>query len=273
MSSGEQSAVEYIQHHLQNLVFGKTDAGWVLATEPSQIKQMGFWAFNVDTLFFSVLMGFVFVGVFRLAANRASVDKPGILQCMVESLIEFAQNMVKEVFQADNPLIAPIALTIFVWILLMNSIDWIPVDFIPALAHQLGAPYWKAVPTADPNGTFGISIGVFILIIYYSIKMKGGVGFLKELAFNPLNHWTMVPFNLFLEIIGLLTKPLSLALRLFGNMYAGEVIFILIALLPWWSQWFLSLPWAIFHILVIPLQAFVFMVLSIVYLSAAHDHH
>jgi F-type H+-transporting ATPase subunit a len=156
----------------------------------------------------------------------------------------------------------------------MNSLKWIPVDFIPGLAHLFGAPYFKIVPTADPNGTFGISIGVFILIIYYSIKVKGVGGFTKELSLTPFNHWALIPFNLFLEILGLLTKPLTLALRLFGNMYAGEVVFILIALLPFWAQWTLNLPWAIFHLLVIPLQAFIFMVLTIVYLSSAHeDHH
>ena len=131
----------------------------------------------------------------------------------------------------------------------------------------------KIVPTADPNGTFGLSLGVFILILFYSFKVKGFGGFTKELAFTPFNHWSLVPFNLFLEILGLLTKPLSLALRLFGNMYAGEVVFILIALLPFYVQWTLNVPWAIFHILVIPLQAFIFMVLTVVYLSSAHEDH
>lgn len=274
MAAGEeQTAAGYIQHHLQNLVFGKTPDGWMFAKTHEQVEQMGFWSIHVDTMFFSILMGLVFLGIFRYVANKASVDKPSTLQCIVEWTVEFIDGTVKDVFKGHNPLIAPLALTIFVWVFLMNSLKWLPVDYIPGLAHAIGIPYWKIVPTADPNGTFGISIGVFILILYYSFKIKGVGGFTKELAFTPFNHWLLVPFNLFLEIIGLLTKPLSLALRLFGNMYAGEVIFILIALLPFWIQWVLNVPWAIFHILVIPLQAFVFMVLSVVYLSSAHEHH
>jgi len=180
---------------------------------------------------------------------------------------------VKETFHGRNPVIAPLALTIFVWVFLMNSLKWIPVDIIPGLATLAGLPYFKIVPTADPNGTLGLSIGVFLLIIYYSVKVKGVGGFAKELSLTPFNHPIAIPFNLFLEILGLLTKPLSLALRLFGNMYAGEVVFILIALLPFYLQWVLNVPWAIFHILVIPLQAFIFMVLTIVYLSQAHEDH
>ncbi len=274
MAAGEeQTAAGYIQHHLQNLVFGKTPDGWMFAKTHEQVEQMGFWSIHVDTMFFSILMGLIFLGIFRYIATKASVDKPSTLQCIVEWTVEFIDGTVKDVFKGHNPLIAPLALTIFVWVFLMNSLKWLPVDYIPGLAHAIGIPYWKIVPTADPNGTFGISIGVFILILYYSFKIKGVGGFTKELAFTPFNHWLLVPFNLFLEIIGLLTKPLSLALRLFGNMYAGEVIFILIALLPFWIQWVLNVPWAIFHILVIPLQAFVFMVLSVVYLSSAHEHH
>lgn len=272
-ADADPSAAGYIQHHLQNLVFGKTSDGWVLARTHEQVEQMGFWSINLDTMFFSILMGVIFLGLFRYVATRASIDKPSTLQCIVEWTVEFIDNTVKDVFTAKNPLIAPLALTIFVWVFLMNSLKWIPVDYLPDLASAIGLPYWKVVPTADPNGTFGISLGVFVLILFYSFKIKGVGGFTKELAFTPFNHWLLVPFNLFLELIGLLTKPLSLALRLFGNMYAGEVIFILIALLPFWIQWILNVPWAIFHILVIPLQAFVFMVLSVVYLSAAHEHH
>jgi F-type H+-transporting ATPase subunit a len=155
----------------------------------------------------------------------------------------------------------------------MNLLKLIPVDFIPSLAHAMGLEYFKIVPTTDPNATFGMSFGVFLLILYYSFKVKGVGGFGKELAFNPFNHWSMIPVNLMLEILALIIKPISLALRLFGNMYAGEVVFILIALLPLWAQWTLNVPWAIFHILVIPLQAFIFTVLTVVYLSAAHEDH
>ena len=154
----------------------------------------------------------------------------------------------------------------------MNLMDLVPVDWIPYAFQQAGVEYMKIVPTTDVNATMGMSLSVFALIIYYSIKQKGAAGFAKELAYMPLGKY-MIPFNLFLEIVGLLAKPISLGLRLFGNMYAGEMIFILIALLPFWAQWILSVPWAIFHILVITLQAFIFMVLTIVYLAMAHDDH
>lgn len=265
---------EYIQHHLQNLVFGNhPEKGWVIAQTPQEVREMGFMALHVDTLGWSVLMGLIFVVLFSTAARKATAGVPTGMQNLVEMCVEFVEGIVKDTFHGRNPLIAPLAMTIFVWVFLMNSLKWIPVDYIPGLAHALGVPYFKIVPTADPNGTFGMSLGVFILILFYSVKVKGIGGFTKELAFTPFNHWLLVPFNLFLEILGLLTKPLSLALRLFGNMYAGEVVFILIALLPFYVQWTLNVPWAIFHILVIPLQAFIFMVLTVVYLSSAHEEH
>ncbi|HDZ58347.1 MAG TPA: F0F1 ATP synthase subunit A [Pseudomonas xinjiangensis] len=278
------SSAEYIQHHLQNLTFGKLPGGyvradgsvveeatWTIARTGAEATDMGFMALHLDTLGWSVFMGLIFIGLFRYVATRATVDTPRGAQNMVEMVVEFVQGTVRDTFHGRSPLIAPLALTIFVWILLMNSLKWIPVDYIPGLAHALGLEYFKIVPTADPNGTFGISLGVFILIIFYSFKIKGFGGFINELSFTPFKHWSLIPFNLFLEILGLLTKPLSLALRLFGNMYAGEVVFILIALLPFYLQWGLNVPWAIFHILVIPLQAFIFMVLTVVYLSAAHE--
>ncbi|MEJ6656370.1 MAG: F0F1 ATP synthase subunit A [Pseudomonas sp.] len=281
------TSAEYIQHHLQNLTFGKLPAGyeradgsivnestWTMAKTGSEAADMGFMAFHVDTLGWSIFMGLIFIGLFRYVATRATVDTPGGLQNFVEIVMEFIQGIVKDTFHGRNPLIAPLALTIFVWVFLMNSLKWIPVDYIPGLGMALGLDYFKIVPTTDPNATFGMSIAVFALIIYYSFKIKGVGGFTKELTLTPFNHWSLIPFNLFLEVLGLLTKPLSLALRLFGNMYAGEVVFILIALLPFYVQWTLNVPWAIFHILVIPLQAFIFMVLTVVYLSAAHeDHH
>ncbi len=280
------SSAEYIQHHLQNLTYGKLPGGyvradgsvveeatWTIARSGAEATDMGFMAVHLDTIGFSLLTGLIFIALFRMVANRVSVDTPNGMQNFVEMVIEFVQDLVKDTFHGRSPLIAPLALTIFVWIFLMNSLKWLPVDYIPGLAHALGLPYFKIVPTADPNGTFGISLGVFILIIFYSFKVKGAGGFIKELSFTPFTHWALIPFNLFLEILGLLTKPLSLALRLFGNMYAGEVVFILIALLPFFLQWTLYVPWAIFHILVIPLQAFIFMVLTIVYMSQAHEEH
>ena len=278
--------VEYIQHHLTNLTYGKLPEGyeradgtviqeatWTMARTGQEASDMGFMAFHVDTLGWSIFMGILFLGLFRMVAKKATTGVPGGLQNMVEMTFEFIQGIIRDGFHGRNPVIAPLALTIFVWIFLMNSLKLIPVDFIPQIAHFLGLEYFKIVPTTDPNGTFGISIGVFLLIIFYSIKVKGAGGFAKELSFTPFNHWALVPFNLVLEILGLLTKPLSLALRLFGNMYAGEVVFILIAILPFWVQWTLNVPWAIFHILVITLQAFIFTTLSVVYLSQAHEDH
>src|SRR5690554_1884944 len=247
--------VAYIQHHLTNLTYGKLpaayeradgsiveEATWTFARTGQEAADMGFMAFHVDTLGWSIAMGLLFLGLFRWVAGKATDGVPGGLQNVVEMTVEFIQNLVRDVFHARNPLIAPLALTMFVWIFLMNTLKLIPVDYIPTVAHAMGLEYFKIVPTTDPNGTFGISIGVFLLVLFYSFKVKGVGGFTKELAFNPFNHWIMVPFNLLLEILALIIKPISLALRLFGNMYAGEVVFILIALLPLWVQWTLNVP-------------------------------
>ncbi|MBL1271988.1 MAG: F-type H+-transporting ATPase subunit a [Marinobacter maritimus] len=278
--------VEYIKHHLQNLTYGKLEAGyerfdgtvvsetgWTFARTAQEASDMGFMAIHVDTLGWSIAMGVLFLGLFRFVATRVTTGVPGALQNLVEITVEFIENLVKDGFHARNPLIAPLALTIFVWILLMNVLKLIPVDYIPTIAHAMGLEYFKIVPTTDPNATFGMSIGVFLLIIFYSLKVKGVTGFAKELGMQPFNHWALIPVNLVLEILVLIVKPISLALRLFGNMYAGEVVFILIALLPLWAQWTLNVPWAIFHILVIPLQAFIFTMLTIVYLASAHEEH
>jgi len=278
--------VEYIKHHLQNLTYGKLDAGyerfdgsvmnetsWTFARTAQEASDMGFMAVHVDTMGWSIAMGVLFLGLFRFVAKRATTGVPGGLQNLVEVTVEFIEGLVRDGFHARNPLIAPLAMTVFVWILLMNVLKLIPVDYIPMLAQFMGLEYFKIVPTTDPNATFGISIGVFILIIFYSLKVKGITGFAKELGMQPFNHWALIPVNLVLEILVLIVKPISLALRLFGNMYAGEVVFILIALLPFWAQWTLNVPWAIFHILVIPLQAFIFTMLTIVYLASAHEDH
>ncbi|MFO7786733.1 MAG: F0F1 ATP synthase subunit A [Halospina sp.] len=281
-----ESPAEYIQHHLTNLTYGKLPEGyerangtvleeatWTMAQSGAEASDMGFMAFHVDTLFMSALTGILFLFVFRMVAKNATSDQPGKLQNLVEMVVEFTQNLVKNTFHGSNPMIGPIALTVFVWVFLQNSLKLIPVDYIPSLTYAMGIEYTKIVPTTDPNATFGMAIGVFLMVLYYSIKVKGVGGFAKELSFSPFNHWSLSWFNLILETVGLLTKPFSLALRLFGNMYAGEVIFILIALLPFWIQWTLQVPWLIFHILVITLQAFIFMVLTIVYLSMAHEEH
>lgn len=256
-ASGELTSQEYISHHLTFLSVGE-----------------GFWTLNIDSLVVSILLGSLMLWGFYRVAVKATSGVPGKLQTFVEILVEFVDSTVKDVFQGKNALIAPLALTIFGWIFLMNLMDLIPVDFLPHLATLVGIPYLRVVPTADLNVTLAMALGVFILILYYSIKIKGPLGFVKELTLQPFNHWAFIPINLILELVTLVSKPVSLGLRLFGNMYAGELIFILIAgLLPWWSQWLLSVPWAIFHVLVITLQAFIFMVLSVVYLSQAHEHH
>jgi F-type H+-transporting ATPase subunit a len=196
----------------------------------------------------------------------------------IEMVVSFVDNTVKDTFHGRNPMIAPLALTIFVWVFLMNLMDLLPVDLIPHTLMLFGVEFQKVVPSTDPNITMGMALGVFILMLYYSIKVKG-FGFVKELALNPFNHPLFIPVNLFMEVVGLLAKPFSLGLRLFGNMYAGEMIFILIAaLFSAGVMWMLpaalmQVGWAIFHILVITLQAFIFMVLTIVYLSMAHEDH
>ena len=254
----------YITHHLTNLSLYKLG---IVAEETS------FWNVHIDSLFFSLFTGMLFLWVFRSVAKKATTGVPGKLQCAVEMMVEFVADSVKEAFHGRNPLIAPLALTIFCWVLLMNIMGLVPIDFLPYPAeHWLGIPYLKVVPSADVNITMAMALGVFALMIYYSIKIKGLGGFAKELALHPFNHPIMIPFNLLLEVVSLLAKPLSLGMRLFGNMFAGEVVFILCAaMLPWYLQWMGSLPWAIFHILVITIQAFVFMMLTIVYLSMAHD--
>ncbi|HAA44464.1 MAG: F0F1 ATP synthase subunit A [Halomonas sp. 54_146] len=275
MATGnEVSSTYYIQHHLQNLTFGNHPVnGWSLASTADEAREMGFWAIHLDTMGWSIAMGLLFIWVFRKAGKMATTGVPGGLQNAVEIVVEFIENLTRATFHGKNPIIAPLALTLFVWILLMNTLKIIPVDYFPVLFAKLGVEYMKIVPTTDPNATLGMALGVFCLIIFYSIKVKGAGGFARELSLTPFNHWALIPFNLVLEIIGLLVKPLGLGLRLFGNMFAGEVIFILIALLPFWAIWLLDVPWAIFHILVVTLQAFIFTTLSVVYLSAAHEHH
>ncbi|MBT3145663.1 F0F1 ATP synthase subunit A [Neptunomonas phycophila] len=273
MASGTITSSEYISHHLTNLTFGNhPENGWSFAHSAVEAAEMGFWAINVDTMLWSLGLGILFLWLFRKVAKNVTAGVPNGTQNFIESIVEFVDDNVKGIFHYKNAVIAPLALTIFVWIFLMNTMDLVPVDWIPYVAGQMGIHFMKVVPTTDVNATLGMAFSVFGLIVYYSIKQKGFGGFFAELAFNPLGKW-LLPFNLFLEVVGLLAKPVSLALRLFGNMYAGEMIFILIALLPFWLQWILSVPWAIFHILVITLQAFIFMVLTIVYLAMAHDDH
>jgi F-type H+-transporting ATPase subunit a len=244
-------------------------------------EDAGFWVWNVDTLAWSIGLGLLFIWLFVSSARKATTGVPSKWQAFVEMVVEFVDGNVKDTFHGKNALIAPLALTIFVWVLLMNLMDLVPVDVLPSLAALIGETffgadphhvYMKVVPTTDLNLTFALAIGVFALIIYYSIKVKGVVGFAKELTLQPFNHWAFIPVNFILESVTLLARPVSLALRLFGNLYASELIFILIATLGY-VQAFLHFPWAVFHILVLPLQAFIFMMLTIVYLSLAHEDH
>ncbi len=335
----------YISHHLQNLVCGFGENG--LECGGAEIaEKYGFWAFHMDTVIWALLLGSVFGFFFWRVAKAANSGVPTRFQALIEMIVEFVDESVRDGFHGTSRLIAPLALTLFVWIFFMNFMDLIPVDWLPELAVASGIKYQKVVPTTDVNATLGMSIGVFALIIIYSLRFKGVGGFLSELVMNPLNpkqlgmpviFWPFVmAFNFLLEVVALLAKPVSLGLRLFGNLYAGELIFILIAIVftagsglfaaglssvfgdavPWWF-WFSGLlavgavllanyrgklamkptlvmlaglmlaiggaaflggqlmhfGWAAFHILVILLQAFIFMMLSIVYLSMASEHH
>jgi F-type H+-transporting ATPase subunit a len=349
MAGGSENITpgDYITHHLQNLTFGNhPEHGWSFAHSAADAQAMGFWAIHVDTLFWSLLLGLGFFFMFRSVAKKANSGVPSRFQAFIESVVEFVDNSVRETFHGTSRLIAPLALTLFVWIFFMNFMDLIPVDWLPWVATQAGVHYQKVVPTTDVNATLGMAITVFVLIIIYSLRFKGVGGFIGELVMNPLNPkelgmpkvvWPLVmAFNLVLELVSLLAKPVSLGLRLFGNLYAGELIFILIALIftagsgfvaaglssvfgehiPAWfwiaatvavlatlwlnlqgkldtkkTLWLLlaemllvgglaflggqlmHFGWAVFHLIVITLQAFIFMMLTIVYLSMASEHH
>ncbi|MEX2321597.1 MAG: F0F1 ATP synthase subunit A [Saccharospirillum sp.] len=290
-AGGYANAGEYISHHLTNLTYGKLEAGttmcdgstlnatqWVLGACSAEISAMGFMAFHVDSMVWSILLGAIFLFTFWRVGKSATEGVPTGMQNFVETIVEFIDSQVRDTFHGKNPWIAPIALTVFVWVFLSNLMDIVPVDLIPYTLELMGVKFQKIVPSTDPNITLGTAVFVLILMIYYSFKVKG-FGFIKELAFTPFNHWAFVLFNLFLELVGLIAKPFSLGLRLFGNLYAAEMIFILIALMFGAGFFFaafagvLQMAWAIFHIMVIPLQAFIFMVLTIVYLSQAHEDH
>ena len=258
------TASEYIQHHLTNLTFNLHTLHFG--------EDGGFWTLNVDSLFFSAVLGIAFLGILRYGAKSATAGVPGPLQNFIEVLVEFVDKQVKETFHGNSVLIAPLALTIFIWVFLMNLMDLVPVDLLPLTARYMHIPHLRVVPTTDLSLTFALSLSIFILIVFFNLRSKGGVGFVKEALSHPFGYLLM-PFNLLLRVVEECAKPLSLSLRLFGNLYAGELIFVLIALLPWWIQWTLGGIWAIFHVLIITLQAFIFMMLSIVYLSIADEHH
>ncbi len=313
--SSEITSAQYITHHLTNWTYGnlpetavgKTlceggraieQAGWQFAHCGAEAKAMGFNAIHVDTMFWSISLGLFFIWLFRKAAKKATTGIPAGLQNFVEWVCEFIDTSVRGSFTAKNDLVAPMALTIFIWVFLMNFMDLLPVDWLPLIAGWIGESffgadphhvYFKVVPSTDPNATFGMSFAVFFLMLFYSIKIKGMGGFDGELTLhpfsskNPILQVLFIPVNFLLEFVSLIAKPISLSLRLYGNMYAGEMIFILIAMLygAGWAMGvfggLLQLGWAIFHILIITLQAFIFMTLAIVYMDMAyqtssHDH-
>lgn len=303
MAGESLTTTGYIQHHLTNLTYGKLPAGyerleadgsvqvleqatWTIAHSSQEASDMGFMAIHLDSMFWSLFLGGLFVFIFARVARRMHAGVPHGLQNFIEMVVEFIDKNVKDTFNHRNAMIAPMALTIFVWILLMNVMDLVPVDWLPQLAAVIsGDPhfFFKVVPTTDPNVTLGMAFTVFGLMVYFTIAKKGFMGFVKELTLHPFHSpkWyinvILVPINFALEAISWVSKPISLGLRLFGNLYAGEMIFILIAtmfgaglvlgIFAGVLQW----AWAVFHILVITLQAFVFMVLTIVYMAMAHQ--
>lgn len=272
-NNGGIGVFEYIQHHLTNLCAGQCD--------PVTHKDAGFWAWHVDTLFFSYTLAALIIFVSWRLGKVLTAGTPGRFQNFVESVIDFVSGQVRDSFPGHNPLITPLALTIFLWVWLMNFMDLIPVDLLPVIAGAMGIPYLKVVPTTDLSTTFGLSLTVFGLIIFYHIKVKGPMGYLKMFLFHPFGKYLM-PLNIVMTLIEELAKPLSLGLRLFGNLFAGELVFLLIAVVGgtlavglaalFWLpfQALLDLGWLIFHLLIITLQAFIFMVLTIVYLGMAH---
>ena len=288
MASEALTSSQYIKHHLQNLTFGQHhDGSWGLAHDAQEAADMGFWAINVDSMGMTLVLGALLMWFFRSVAKKVEAGVPSGAQNFAEWIIDFINDSVRGSFSGRNPLVAPLAFTIFLWVFLMNLMDLLPIDLVPEIAKFIGvhvfsmdphAVFFKVVPTTDPNITFGMAFGVFALVLFYSIKIKGLGGFVGELTLEPFGKWA-IPANFLLEGVNLIAKPISLALRLFGNMYAGEMIFILIAIMFSAGAVMASLGgllqigWAIFHILIITLQAFIFMTLTIVYLDMAHQEH
>jgi len=285
------SSADYIPHHLEHLRYDLAQQKFVTGAEGI----VNFNILNVDTLIMSAALGLFFLLLFRLAASRATSGVPGKFQAFVEIAVEAVDNQVREIFHGDRSFLAPLALTIFVWVFLMNAMDLLPIDLPGVIAHSvlgLEEYHWRIVPTADINTTFAMSLTVLVFVVFYSFKAKGAGGYLHEMFAAPFgsNPLLWIP-NFLLNLVELLAKPVSLAMRLFGNMYAGELVFMLIALLgigagamlhggspigagfSFLGQVTMGAAWAIFHILIITLQAFIFSVLTVVYISMAHDHH
>ena len=254
MSSGPSTATEYIQHHLKHYAV-------TLYGDPGS-----FWTINVDSVFLSIVLGLLFVIPFSYCARAISVKQPGRFQLMLEVLIEFIEDQVKDTFSRRVSSVAALALTVFVWVFLMNFMDLIPVDLLPVIASNLGIHYFRPVPTADLNVTLGLALFVFFAIYFYAIRFNGFFNWIKEISTEPFGVYLM-PVNILKHLIADLARPISLSLRLFGNIYAGEIIFILIALTPAYMQWLLAGAWLSLHLFVITIQAFIFMILTIVYIG------
>jgi F-type H+-transporting ATPase subunit a len=264
------TAGEYIIHHLHHLQAGS-----------------GFWTFNLDSIFWSLLVGVLGSFVMWRVASRMTSGVPGRTQAAVEFLVEMVDTQAKGIVHnaQSRKMVAPLALTVFVWIVLMNAMDFLPVDLLPKAGEAAGLHYMRVVPTADLSVTMALSITVLLICIFYNVKIKGAGGWVHELISAPFGaKWYLAPFNLGMQLIEFIAKTVSHGMRLFGNMYAGELIFMLIALMG--GAWFtaVGLPlalghviagtaWAIFHILIVVLQAFVFMMLTLVYIGQAHDAH
>jgi F-type H+-transporting ATPase subunit a len=257
----------YIQHHLSFL--------------QKPVGDGSFWVLHVDTVVTSIILGVLSIGFLWWVVRGATAGVPNKRQAFVELAVEFVDDQVKGIFHGDrHSFVAPAALTVFVWVLMMNAMDFLPVDWMSSLTHGLGAPAWRLVPTADVNTTFALALAVWLLMIFYSVKVKGLGGWIHELFCSPFGSNPLLwPANFLLNVIEYVSKPLSHSLRLYGNMYAGEIIFLLLGL---WAATglagtvfgaILGAGWAIFHILIVVLQAFIFMMLTVVYLAMAHESH
>jgi len=275
MASGTEehalTAGDYIVHHLTHLT----------STGHKQASVIDWSVINVDTLFWSIGTGLLAVFLLARAARSATSGVPGRFQAAVEILVEMVESQSKSIVHGDRSFIAPVALTVFMWVLFMNAMDFLPVDLLPNIGAMLGFHYQRVVPTADLNGTLGISIGVLLLCLYYNIKVKGLGGWVHELFTAPFgNHPLLYPINFAMQLIEFTAKTVSHGMRLFGNMYAGELVFMLIALMGstatvggFLGHVVAGSIWAIFHILIVVLQAFIFMMLTLVYIGQAHEGH
>lgn len=272
-----ETASHGVEHAAEHAETALTPSGYIV----HHLGHLTDGSINYDTLVFSLLAGLAVIWVLGTAARNATAGVPSRFQGLIELVVEMVEEQSHQIVHGDRSFIAPLALTVFMWVLFMNALDFLPVDALPLVAEGAGMHHLRVVPTADLNGTMGMALGVLALMIYYSIKIKGAGGFVHELLCAPFgSHPVLWPFNLLLNIIEFVAKTVSLGMRLFGNMYAGELVFMLIALLgstaTWWGFGMHVVAgsiWAIFHILIVLLQAFIFMMLTLVYIGQAHEHH